>query len=59
MPFNELELIQGNQAFLFENMATIKNISIVPKEDESINAVQNARSLADNAVPGKPSIIFH
>jgi len=59
MPFEELELIQSNQPFLFENMAAIKNVSVVSKESESIDAVTGARMVADNAVPGKPSIIFH
>ena len=57
-PFDERELIDANRAFLFENMNQIKNISVVPKEDPSIDAVQNARQVADNATPGKPAIIF-
>jgi len=29
------------------------------KDDASIDAIEGARMVADNAVPGKPSIIFH
>jgi len=59
MPFDERELLQSNNAFLFENMGTIKNISAVPKEDASIDAVPGARQIADGAVPGKPTICFY
>lgn len=58
-PFDEQELIVSNQVFLFENMGSLKNTSVVKKEDESIDAVASARQVADSAVPGKPSIIFH
>ena len=59
MPFEELEVLQSNQAFLFENMGTIKNVRVVTKEDASINDVPNGKQLAENAVPGKPAIIFY
>ncbi len=59
MPFDEKDLAESNRVFLFENMASIKNISIVAKEDASIDAIEGARAVADNAVPGKPSIVFH
>lgn len=59
MPFDERELLSTNNTFLFENMSTIKNISAVPKEDASIDAVAGARQIADNAVPGKPTIFFY
>ena len=59
MPFDELEVLQSNNPFLFENMASIKNIRVVAKEDAAIDAVPNARAIADNAVPGKPAIIFY
>jgi len=39
MPFEELSTLQSNQPFLFENMATVKNINVVAKEDESIDQV--------------------
>ena len=55
-PFDEIELVTSNQVFLFENMGSVKNISVVKKEDESVDAA--ARSIADGAVPGKPAIVF-
>jgi hypothetical protein len=58
-PFDEQELVQTNQAFLLENMLGVKNFSAVLKDDASIDAVPTARMIADTAVPGKPSIIFH
>ena len=57
--FDEKELIEENQSFIFENMPTVKNIKIVLKTDASIDEVATARQIADSAVPGKPSIIFH
>jgi len=59
MPFSEKDLTESNQTFLFENMFQIKNISVVMKDDASIDAIEGARMVADNAVPGKPTIIFH
>lgn len=59
MPFSEKDLTESNQTFLFENMFQIKNISVVMKDDASVDAIEGARMVADNAVPGKPSIIFH
>ena len=58
-PFDEAELINSNQPFLFDNMAQITNNAVILKEDASIDSVPNARAVADGAVPGKPSIIFY
>lgn len=58
-PFNEQELISSNKNFLFENMNTVTNIQILLKEDSKLDSVPNAKLVADNAVPGKPSIIFY
>jgi len=51
--------VASNQVFLFENMGSVKNTTVVKKEDESIDAVPTARQVADSAVPGKPAIIFY
>lgn len=59
MPFSEIELLESNKVFLFENMQSIKNISIVTKDHESIEATAGAKQSTDNAVPGKPSIFFY
>ncbi len=59
MPFEEQAVIDANKAYLFEGMQNIKNIQVVLKENEAVDAVPNARMMADTAVPGKPSIIFH
>lgn len=57
--FDESELIETNKAFIFENMPTVKNIKITLKSDAAIDEIPMARQVADNAVPGKPSIIFY
>ena len=59
MPFEEKQVIETNQAYLFEGMQNIKNVQVLLKEDEAVDAVPNARMMADNAVPGKPSIMFY
>ena len=59
MPFDEQELCAINTTFLFENMPTITNQRVILKEDQAIDEVPNGRQLADNAVPGKPVILFH
>lgn len=59
MPFDEQELCAINTTFLFENMPTIINQRVILKEDQAIDEVPNGRQLADNAVPGKPVILFH
>lgn len=58
-PFDEAELISSNQPFLFDNMATVTNKRFIVKEDASIDEVTNGRAVADNALPGKPTIIFY
>jgi len=57
--FDEKELVEANQAYIFENMPTVKNIKVTDKADASIDEVPTARQIADTAVPGKPAIIFY
>ena len=59
MPFDEQDLCASNTTFLFENMPTIINQRVILKEDSAIDEVPQARQIADNAVPGKPIILFH
>jgi len=40
-------------------MFSITGKTVVAKEDASIDEIAGARMVADNAVPGKPAIIFH
>ena len=59
MPFDEQDICASNTTFLFENMPNIINQRVILKEDAAIDEIPQARQMADNAVPGKPAIIFH
>ena len=59
MPFDEQDLCASNTTFLFENMPSIINQRVILKEDQAIDEIPQGRQVADNAVPGKPIILFH
>ena len=55
-PFDELQLLDQNRVFVFENMPTIKNFKILKSDDAE--EVQNSAGPREQAVPGKPSMMF-
>ena len=58
LSWSEIELLEKSRAFLFENMPTIKNISIMLNTDESAKAIENSQQLREGAAPGKPTVIY-
>ena len=59
VPFDEVEMLKGNLHFLFENMPGVKVMEVVLGTDENaIKAITNSKAVAENAVPGKPTMIF-
>lgn len=57
--FDEQECIQTNQAFLFENMPTIKNVQVLVNTSEEAAAIANSQQSRESAAPSKPAIFFY
>ena len=57
--FDEKECIQQNQAFLFENMPTIKEISVMVNTSDEAKAVEGTDMVREAAEPAKPSVHFY
>ena len=57
MPFNEIEVIDQNRQFLFENMPGIKNINVYSATAVDVD-IPNSQQPRDSALPGKPSVMF-
>lgn len=55
--FDEVECIQQNKAFLFENMPSIKDISVILNSSEEAQNVGTPQ-LREGAAPSKPAIFF-
>ena len=58
MPFEEAEVLEKNKPFIFENMKTIKSIRFMEKNEEELATIDGAKQVSENAVPGKPAIMF-
>jgi hypothetical protein len=56
--FDEKELVEQNQAFLFENMPTIKEITVLVNTSDEAKAMEGTDMVRDAAEPGKPSVYF-
>jgi len=56
MSFEELEVLEHSKAFIFDNKASIKNIQFMLASSET--EVANSQQARDQAVPGKPGIMF-
>lgn len=55
--FDEIECIEQNKNFLFENMPTIKETSVIYVSSEEGQATGTPQ-LRDGATPSKPAIFF-
>lgn len=55
-PFNEVEVIDSNRLFLFENMPGVKNINVYSVSDPV--EIANSQQPRESALPGKPSCMF-
>lgn len=58
LPFSEVELLNTAKPFLFENMPSVKSITVMLNTDAGAQAIENSQQLREAAVPGKPSAIF-
>lgn len=59
-PFNELEILEANRDFIFENMPGLKGVKILSAgaSDEE-DGLAGAKQIKENALPSKPSIFFY
>jgi hypothetical protein len=58
VPFNEVEVLNENFHFVFENMPTVKAMKVLPVTPETAYEQPTHKSVAENATPGKPTMIF-
>lgn len=56
-PFNEVEIIDTNRDFIFENMPGLNNIKVV-SNDVDVD-VENTKQPREAAQPSKPSFHFY
>lgn len=56
-PFDEVEVIDKNRQYLFENMPGIKNINVYPATSDV--EIENSKNAREAALPGKPSCYFY
>jgi hypothetical protein len=57
MPFDEVEVIDSNRDFIFENMPGVKNITVqLAAADFPVDA---AKVPKEGALPGKPAFFFY
>jgi hypothetical protein len=58
-PFNEIEILESNKDFIFENMPGLKGIKILSATSAADDeGVEGAKSQKEAALPSKPSIFF-
>ena len=57
--FDEQECIESNKTFLFENMPTIKNVTVLVNTSEAAAAIEGSQNSRDAACPSKPSIFYN
>jgi len=57
-PFNELEILESNKDFIFENMPGLKGVKILPASAEE-DGIEGAKAIKENALPSKPAIFFY
>ena len=55
--FDEKECIENNKSFLFENMPTIKEVTVLYTDSEEAQAIGTPQ-LREGAAPSKPAIHF-
>lgn len=57
-PFNEIELLEKTQDFIFENMPGLKGVRILSATSED-DGIENTKNSKEAALPSKPSIYFY
>jgi hypothetical protein len=55
--FDEVECIEQNKNFLFENMPTIKEINVIYVNSEEGQTIGTSQ-LREGATPSKPAVFF-
>lgn len=55
-PFNEIEVLESNRDFIFENMPTLKEIKIIRSDDPT--EIEGSKNAREQALPGKPASYF-
>ena len=55
-PFNEIDVIDGNREFIFENMPGLKHIQVLPT-DSAVD-IENSKVAREQAQPSRPSAYF-
>lgn len=56
-PFNELEVIESNREFIFENMPGLKNIQVL--SSDSGMEIENSKVTREQAQPSRPAAFFY
>lgn len=56
--FDEVDLLEKNKAFLFENMPSIKEILVHVSTSDEAKGIEGSEVPRESAEPGKPSIYF-
>jgi hypothetical protein len=57
-PFSEIDLLEGNRDFIFENMPGLKQVKILSATAED-DGIEGAKGSKESALPSKPSIFFY
>ena len=57
-PFNEIEILESNKDFIFENMPGLKGVRILSATAED-DGIEGAKSQKEAALPSKPAIFFY
>lgn len=57
-PFNEIELLEANKDFIFENMPGLKSVKIFSAISDQ-DGIEGAKVTKEAALPSKPTIFFY
>ena len=56
--FDEKDCIEENKKFLFDNMPTIKEITVLLNTSEEAVAIEGSQGPRDSSAPGNPAIFY-
>ena len=57
-PFNEIEILEKNHDFIFENMPGLKGVKVLSAAAED-DGIEGAKTTKEAALPSKPAIFFY
>ena len=57
-PFNEIDILESNKDFIFENMPGLKGVRILSAASED-DGIDGAKAQKEAALPSKPAIFFY